>query len=274
MIRVGATLSLVTLLAACGGSEPAGGYGPFDPPPPAPLRPVQIVPPTVAEEAPGAVPIAGPFARATPEAVGIPRSVLAEQPDPNAALARDVTATLRATAPAAQPAQIATATPAPVPAPADGAAAPAGPGDAVAAGPTSPDGDMGIDPNDQSINLALSSQAVQERQRAVAQARREAAAAQRIEIAPQPVPEQNIDANVVRFARETTNPVGTKVYNRPRLRDRFQSRSVCRRFSSDDEAQRQFLANGGPENDRYNLDPDGDGFACQFDPEKYRKLKF
>ncbi|MEM9812777.1 MAG: hypothetical protein AAF913_08910, partial [Pseudomonadota bacterium] len=68
--------------------------------------------------------------------------------------------------------------------------------------------------------------------------------------------------------------LGTKVYNRPPFRDRSQTRSTCRRFANADDAQRQFLANGGPNTDRFNLDPDGDGFACDFDPAPYRQLNF
>ena len=67
---------------------------------------------------------------------------------------------------------------------------------------------------------------------------------------------------------------GHQALQPPAFRSRTQSASTCRRFESEDEAQRQFLANGGPQNDRFNLDPDGDGFACKFDPEPYRKLKF
>ena len=44
------------------------------------------------------------------------------------------------------------------------------------------------------------------------------------------------------------------------------------KFKSKDEAQRKFLKDGGPYKDRFNLDPDGDGFACDWDPEIYRKL--
>ena len=51
------------------------------------------------------------------------------------------------------------------------------------------------------------------------------------------------------------------------------SASACRRFSNADEAQRAFLANGGPQTDRGGLDPDGDGFACSWDPTPYRQLK-
>lgn len=172
---------------------------------------------------------------------------------PDDALARDVAAALQATDP-----QGGTA-------PAD---ATSNPDDILA------NGDIGIDPNSDSINLAAMSQEQQIRQRAIAQQRREAAQEKLVIVEPEPVPQQDIDANVVAYARSTTNPVGVKRYNRPAFRNRMQSASVCRRFDSDDEAQRQFLANGGPTTDRYNLDPDGDGFACDFDPEKYRKLKF
>ena len=46
----------------------------------------------------------------------------------------------------------------------------------------------------------------------------------------------------------------------------------CGRFRDADAAQRAFLAGGGPERDRYGVDPDGDGFACSFDPSLYRAL--
>ena len=46
----------------------------------------------------------------------------------------------------------------------------------------------------------------------------------------------------------------------------------CGRFRDADAAQRAFLAGGGPESDRYGIDPDGDGFACRWDPAPYRAL--
>ena len=221
---------VLAALAACDNSVPAGGRGYFDPPPPAPINPA---------------PMAGMVS--VPAADG-PGAL----PDPNEALARDVTAALAATQPQGGAGLDATQ--------------PQGTMPVV--------GDMGIDPNADSINLNLQSQEEQIRQRAVAQQLREAAQSQLVIVEPEPVPQQDINANVVAFARETTHPVGTKRYNRPAFRDRSQSASVCRRFDSSDDAQRQFLANGGPNTDRYNLDPDGDGFACDFDPEKYRQLQF
>ncbi len=258
MKRIFSALAGLAALAACNNSEPAGGRGPFDPLPqyPAPTtlgglppRLGQTVPaevqPQTAISIPGETQVAG----ALP---GAPRSAITPPPnDPNAILAQDVTAALANTAQVAAPATTAEGTPA-VP----GAA------------------EIGIDPNDESINLALSSQEVQERQRAAAQQRREAAQQQLVVVQPEAVPQQDVNANVVAFARQTTHPVGTRTYNRPAFRSRSQAAAVCRRFETQDEAQRQFLANGGPTTDRYNLDPDGDGFACNFDPEKYRSLKF
>jgi hypothetical protein len=132
----------------------------------------------------------------------------------------------------------------------------------------------GIDPNDQSINLALTPYEQQKPQRDADAALRAQAAARLVVDAPQPVPQVDPNANVVRFARSTTHNVGDRVYKRPAFMSRQQSASVCGRFRSQDEAQRQFLANGGPQSDRYNLDPDGDGFACRFSPDAYRQLQF
>lgn len=252
MFRTLTSVLLIGVVAGCasGPRQPAGGFGPFDPPPPAPFQQPEAI--STLPAVPGS---AGVTVR---DPAGFPEGVNAagQQPldaDPNAALARDVTAVLGGT-PAAGTGGTGTAS--------------------VTPGTMPGSSDIGIDPNDDSINLNLTSQEQQKRERDAAQARREAAQQQLVVIAPEPVPQQNINANVVAFAKETTHPVGTKRYNRPAFRDRVQAASNCRRLGSDDEAQRQFLANGGPTTDRFNLDPDGDGFACSFDPEKYRKLNF
>jgi N-acetyl-anhydromuramyl-L-alanine amidase AmpD len=44
----------------------------------------------------------------------------------------------------------------------------------------------------------------------------------------------------------------------------------CSDFRTTDLAQDWFLTNGGPDRDRSRLDPDGDGFACNWSPERYR----
>lgn len=136
------------------------------------------------------------------------------------------------------------------------------------AAPNSGDGmasDSGI------LNLAEQSQAEQLRLREADAAALAAAAAQRVVIQPGEMPAVVTGVNIITFARETTNAVGERVHRRPSIR-RSISASQCRKFSSADDAQRNFLANGGPQDDPLNLDPDGDGFACRWSPEAYRAL--
>ncbi|HSF91751.1 MAG TPA: hypothetical protein VLA51_06060, partial [Paracoccaceae bacterium] len=91
-------------------------------------------------------------------------------------------------------------------------------------------------------------------------------------IEPGQAPELIANVNIALFARETTNALGEKAYKRPLIKTRF-SFAECDKFDTLDNAQRYFLANGGPEEDPLNLDPDGDGFACDWSPEFYRRLK-
>mgnify|MGYP000454045377 CR=1 FL=1 len=46
--------------------------------------------------------------------------------------------------------------------------------------------------------------------------------------------------------------------------------SYCAKYASADLAQEDFLQRGGPERDRKGLDPDGDGYACNWDPTPFR----
>ncbi len=121
------------------------------------------------------------------------------------------------------------------------------------------------------LNLAEQSQAEQLRLRELDAAALEAAAANRVIIQPGQMPEVIANVNVITYARETTNAVGERLYRRPSIR-RTNSGLQCRKFDSADNAQRNFLANGGPQDDPLNLDPDGDGFACRWSPEAYRAL--
>lgn len=119
--------------------------------------------------------------------------------------------------------------------------------------------------------LSEQSQAEQLRLRTADAEALAAAAAQRVVIQPGQMPEVVAGVNIITYARETTNAVGTRIYRRPSIR-RTNSSSQCRKFNSDDDAQRNFLANGGPQDDPLNLDPNGDGFACRWSPEAYRAL--
>ncbi len=148
----------------------------------------------------------------------------------------------------------------------------AGSGEANGASPNiAPNSGEGIASDSGVLNLAEQSQAEQLRLREADAAALAAAAAQRVVIQPGEMPAVVSGANIITFARETTNAVGERVYRRPSIR-RTSSASQCRKFASADDAQRNFLANGGPQDDPLNLDPDGDGFACRWSPEAYRAL--
>ena len=94
----------------------------------------------------------------------------------------------------------------------------------------------------------------------------------RIIIAPEQIeqPDRNSNVNLALYARQTPNLVGKKLYLR--LSRKSKKSNSCLRFLSQEDSQRFFLEKGGPEKDLWNLDPDGDGFACEWDPEPYRKF--
>lgn len=76
--------------------------------------------------------------------------------------------------------------------------------------------------------------------------------------------------NIVAYALQTTNPVGTQLYTRFNFSSSERYARRCAAYSSPDQAQIEFLARGGPKRDRLGLDPDGDGFACAWNPTPFR----
>ncbi len=74
--------------------------------------------------------------------------------------------------------------------------------------------------------------------------------------------------NIVEFALATTHAPGVQMYDRGRSSK--DPNVVCAKYASPDLAQEAFLANGGPDRDKQGLDPDGDGFACGWDPRPFR----
>lgn len=90
-------------------------------------------------------------------------------------------------------------------------------------------------------------------------------------IAPTAVPSRTGSGgpNIVDFALSTNHQPGQQVYRRSSLRG-DPARS-CAKYASSDLAQEAFLKAGGPEKDKLNLDPDGDGFACGWDPRPFRR---
>ncbi|WP_298933393.1 hypothetical protein [uncultured Ruegeria sp.] len=91
-------------------------------------------------------------------------------------------------------------------------------------------------------------------------------------VAPTAVPERSADGqpNIVQYALSTTNPVGAQLYSRAGFNLQAKAQRNCAQFPSSDQAQIEFLSNGGPQRDRKGLDPDGDGFACSWDPSPFR----
>lgn len=91
-------------------------------------------------------------------------------------------------------------------------------------------------------------------------------------IQPEPLPARpaNEAPNLASYALSTNNPVGQKIYKRFSLSGKEAYDRACAKYSSPDLAQEAFLARGGPERDPLGLDPDGDGYACTWDPAPFR----
>ena len=75
--------------------------------------------------------------------------------------------------------------------------------------------------------------------------------------------------NIVEFALATNHAPGVQLYKRGGISVRSQD-AACAKYASPDQAQQAFLERGGPERDRLGVDPDGDGFACSWDPRPFR----
>lgn len=79
--------------------------------------------------------------------------------------------------------------------------------------------------------------------------------------------------NIVAYALATDNPLGEPLYQRLLFNAEQRYVENCASYASPDLAQIAFLANGGPERDKFGLDPDGDGFACAWDPTPFRMVQ-
>ncbi|MEP1768686.1 MAG: hypothetical protein ABJJ53_18865 [Sulfitobacter sp.] len=90
-------------------------------------------------------------------------------------------------------------------------------------------------------------------------------------IQPQALPERTeTGPNIVAFALASTHPVGTQVYKRSKFNAANRFKRSCGNYRHMDQAQSDFLLAGGPQKDRKGMDPDGDGYACGWDPSVYR----
>jgi len=125
--------------------------------------------------------------------------------------------------------------------------------------------------DDDNLNLTLYSLEQQKIDAAIAERELAEARSQLVVVPPQgTVPARTEGVNIALYAQQSSNAVGERIYQR---RAGGRIGSGCGRYSNPDDAQRAFLAAGGPSADTLGLDPDGDGFACRWDPTPYRQLR-
>lgn len=91
-----------------------------------------------------------------------------------------------------------------------------------------------------------------------------------IQVASVPGAEVSGGPNLVAYALSQQHAPGTTVYRRMNPLRWSRWENACLQFRNQDAAQEAFLASGGPERDPGYLDPDGDGFACWWDPTPLR----
>jgi hypothetical protein len=132
--------------------------------------------------------------------------------------------------------------------------------------PASPGGNLGIS-DEQDFDAVAARESIQSDA-----ARREAQRQAYQVIEPQPLPERprSTGPNLVEYALSTTNQPGEQVYSRSGL---SMPGRGCGDYATSDQAQQAFLEAGGPRRDRMGLDPDGDGFACSWDPRPFRAAR-
>lgn len=104
--------------------------------------------------------------------------------------------------------------------------------------------------------------------------RRAAQAANREQVQVTAVPERSASTgpNIVEYALNAPNTKGQEYYSRSVFSGSGRFERNCVKYGSPDAAQRDFLASGGPERDRKGIDPDGDGFACGWDPAPFKQV--
>lgn len=142
---------------------------------------------------------------------------------------------------------------------------------------TAPDTTASAPPpsNDTGISDEQNFEAVAERETIESDAARLHEQAQAYEMAkPEPVPTRtgNEAPNIVEYALSTSHAVGTEMYSRNSLFGGRNTERNCAAYASPDLAQEAFLKAGGPERDKLGLDPDGDGYACGWNPGAFRSI--
>lgn len=77
--------------------------------------------------------------------------------------------------------------------------------------------------------------------------------------------------NLFMYALSTRHNVGQAQYARRNPLRWRRWEAACAQYPHQDLAQEAFLAAGGPQSDPENMDPDGDGYACWWDPAPFRQ---
>ena len=77
------------------------------------------------------------------------------------------------------------------------------------------------------------------------------------------------NAALTAYAQANSHAVGTPVHARD-FASPERAERACARYATAEQAQTAFLAAGGPAQDPRGLDPDGDGYACGWDPASAR----
>ncbi|KEO57554.1 hypothetical protein [Thioclava indica] len=92
-------------------------------------------------------------------------------------------------------------------------------------------------------------------------------------VAAQPILDNTASGpNLAAYALSVSNRPGQSVYKRGGIH-LTSTDKACAKYISADQAQIAFLASGGPQRDKMNLDPDGDGFACGWDPTPFQAAR-
>ncbi len=120
--------------------------------------------------------------------------------------------------------------------------------------------------DEQDFNAVASRETIESDAQRIAQNRAEYVVVQPTELPQRP---GETGPNIVEFALATTHAPGVQLYQRRSIVKR-DPQAACGKFTSPDIAQGEFLKAGGPERDRLGVDPDGDGFACTWDPRPFR----
>ncbi|WP_347310408.1 hypothetical protein [Defluviimonas sp. SAOS-178_SWC] len=136
--------------------------------------------------------------------------------------------------------------------------------------PAAPVNHTGIS-DEQDFSAVASRETIESDKARIAQNRAQYQQVQPTEL-PQRTDESSGAVDLVQYALSAPNRIGEAVYPRSKI-SLSNSQKACARYATPEAAQQAFLKSGGPKRDPKNLDPDGDGFACYWDPTPFQKAR-